>query len=220
MVDILSQGWADLRDAQVFALIESALPAWLQRQRWFGAKTRTIHSVRALGWVEIPAHTTGTPGNSLSSGFARASSIPAALFFVEIDYGDAAPDTYLLPLAFTGTADAGELITSRPESVIATFSTPSGTVVLHDASHREDLRLGLLAFIERNASLAISTAQTAGIWGRLDGRASSQFSQAQIPRNLTSRVGSAEQSNTSIIYGEDLILKDLPSPAAGRKPGC
>jgi maltose alpha-D-glucosyltransferase / alpha-amylase len=43
--------------------------------------------------------------------------------------------------------------------------------------------------------------------GRLDARASSAFTAGLADQRLTSRVGSAEQSNTSILYGDQLFLK-------------
>ena len=50
----LSQGWPGLLPRTGRALIESALPGWLQRQRWFGAKSSSIQSVSVLDWVELP----------------------------------------------------------------------------------------------------------------------------------------------------------------------
>ena len=51
---VLSQGWPGLLATHCLNLIEGALPGWLQRQRWFGAKSRTIQSARVLDWVELP----------------------------------------------------------------------------------------------------------------------------------------------------------------------
>jgi maltose alpha-D-glucosyltransferase/alpha-amylase len=43
--------------------------------------------------------------------------------------------------------------------------------------------------------------------GRLDARASSAFTAVSVEQRLPSRVGSAEQSNTSILFGSQLFLK-------------
>jgi maltose alpha-D-glucosyltransferase/alpha-amylase len=59
-------------------LIQELLPAYLVRQRWFGAKSRTISSVRILDWVELP-------------------NLPAAIVFIQITYAEGDPDTYQLP---------------------------------------------------------------------------------------------------------------------------
>ncbi len=52
--EVLSQGWQGLLATNCLDLLEGALPIWLQRQRWFGAKSRTIQTARVLDWVELP----------------------------------------------------------------------------------------------------------------------------------------------------------------------
>jgi maltose alpha-D-glucosyltransferase/alpha-amylase len=89
------------------------------------------------------------------------SSIPPALFYFEIGYGDSVCDTYQVPLAFSAGADADELTVRRPESILAMMPSPAASGVLHDATVREDLRQGLLGLIERNATVALSTTRVA-----------------------------------------------------------
>jgi len=45
----------DLLAGPGLSFIQERLPAYLVRQRWFGAKSRTIASARVLDWVELPA---------------------------------------------------------------------------------------------------------------------------------------------------------------------
>ena len=54
--------------------------------------------------------------------------------------------------------------------------------------------------------------------GHLEARSSSAFSNIQPSHHLSSRVGSAEQSNTSIIYGKQLILKLFRRLQPGENP--
>jgi maltose alpha-D-glucosyltransferase/alpha-amylase len=91
------------------------------------------------------------------------SSIPPALFYFEIGYGDSQSDTYQVPLAFSAGAEADALTAKSPESVLAMMPSPAGPGVLHDATVREDLRQGLLALIERNATVALSTTRIAAL---------------------------------------------------------
>jgi maltose alpha-D-glucosyltransferase/alpha-amylase len=313
--DLLTKGWPGLLAGHGLALLETALLAWLPRQRWFGAKARKIQSTRVLDWVELPAATEVDTTISASPDLPVADAIPPALFFVEIAYPDSPSDIYQIPLAFSTGADADDLTASRPQSILATFTSPAGLAVLHDATTCEDLRQGLLMLIEHNATLALSTTRTAALEvaaslnaaatgetadlledperatptpdaaasippaqdivskpsqlatdlpvapvaitaqpgeaatpplvdapahsasaqqlqprespsagepasrkGRLDARASIAFLDAHVSQRLSSRVGSAEQSNTSIIYGKQLILKLFRRLQPGENP--
>ncbi len=161
-LDLLTKGWAGFLAGHGVAVLETRLPEWLARQRWFGAKTRTIQSVRILEWVELPepiaANTEILPSRDLPAD----SSIPPALLYVEINYGDGC-DVYQVPLAFTTGADAEHIRSDRPLSILAELQTPAGSAVLHDATVREDTRQSLLTLIARNSSLGLSTLETAAI---------------------------------------------------------
>ncbi|QHN04281.1 maltose alpha-D-glucosyltransferase [Granulicella sp. WH15] len=162
-LDLLTKGWSGLLAGHGLALLQTTLPTWLPKQRWFGAKSRTIHSARVLEWAELPemvaANTAILPTNSIPA----ASTIPPALFYIEIGYADSATDTYQIPLAFSTGPDAAALIAEHPLTVLATLTTPTGQAVLHDATTREDLRQSLLTLIERNARLTLGTPQTAAL---------------------------------------------------------
>ena len=162
-LDLMTKGWAGFIAGHGLALLESVLPEWLARQRWFGAKTRRIHSVKVLDWAELPAAVAANTEILPAPELPPASSIPAALFYLEVGYGDSTCDVYQVPLAFT-TAEAAEQIRAdRPIAIIATLASPIGDGVLHDGTIREDLRQALLLLIERTASLELSTPQTAAI---------------------------------------------------------
>ncbi len=162
-LDLMTKGWAGFVTGHGLAILETALPAWLPRQRWFGAKTKKIQSVKVLDWAELPAPVAANTSILPSSDLPSASSIPPALFYFEIGYGDGLSDTYQVPLAFSAGADADELTAQHPESILAMMPSPAGSGVLHDATVREDLRQGLLALIERNATVALSTTRVAAL---------------------------------------------------------
>jgi maltose alpha-D-glucosyltransferase / alpha-amylase len=162
-LDLLTKGWSGWFAGHGLALLETALPVWLPRQRWFGAKTRAIHSIRLLDWIELPsavaANTTIFPASDLPAD----STVPPVLLFVEINYAQEGTDVYQLPLAFSTGTDTEKITASSPQSILATFTTPAGPAILHDASLREDVRQGLLTLIERNATLPLSTTRTAAL---------------------------------------------------------
>ncbi len=163
VLDLLTKGWPGFVTGHGLGVLECALPAWLPRQRWFGAKTRKIISARVIDWVELPSSVAANTLIPAAGDLPNASSIPAALFYFEIGYGDNFCDVYQIPLAFSSGAEADELTASRPQSIIALLPSPAGSGVLHDATVREDLRQGLLTLIERNATVAMSTTRAAAI---------------------------------------------------------
>ncbi len=162
-LDVLTKGWAGFMAGHGLAVLEASLPGWLPRQRWFGAKTRKIQTVKVLDWVELPAAVAANTAILPGADIPSTSSLPSALFYFEIGYGDNVSDVYQVPLAFSAGSAADELTAMHPQSVIALLSSPVGAVVLHDATTREDLRQGLLMLIERSASLRLSNTQTAAL---------------------------------------------------------
>ena len=162
-LDLLTKGWPGLMAGHGPALLESTLPLWLPRQRWFGAKTRTIQSVYVRNWVELPTATAANTTILPAKDSPSLSSVPAALFFVELTYTDGGTDTYQIPLAYSTGPEAEELATAQPLSVFATLSTPTGPTILHDATVREDVRQALLTLIARGTKLNLATKGTAAL---------------------------------------------------------
>src|SRR6202043_3728316 len=89
--------------------------------------------------------------------------------------------------------------------VLATVNPVSGgtalpAAVLYDATASEDFRQHLLTLMETSGDLPTAT-------GRLQAQRSAVFTEARGEGPLPARLGSAEQSNTSILYDGRLILK-------------
>ena len=252
--ETLGRGWAGLLTTHCRSAIESALPAWLPRQRWFGAKARQIQSARVVDWVEL----SGAPAAGAADP-SPGNPIPPALFFIEIQYADLGCDLYQLPLEISAGAEADEINATRPLSVLAALALPMGSAILHDATVAEEFRRAPLRLIAENATLMLLSAgagetpcgsqpgdegadstrtqppessparhhmqpresPSAGAEAKgsvIHARASSAFPHLDALQTLRSHVGSAEQSNTSIIYGNQLILKLFRRLQPGENP--
>jgi maltose alpha-D-glucosyltransferase / alpha-amylase len=192
IVDLLTHGIEHLLASPGSDLLQQLLITYLPHQRWFGAKSRTIKSVTVLDSAELPG-------------------LNAVLAFLQITYDDDTTNIYQLPLTIT-TGEAAETIrASDPASILATVTTSNGPAILHDAVTREDVRQAILQLIETNAQLSTRN-------GALVGRNSSAFVDARGTEPLPARTGSAEQSNTSILYDAKLILKLFRRLEPGENP--
>jgi maltose alpha-D-glucosyltransferase / alpha-amylase len=185
-------GIEDLLAGPTAAKLEERLIAYLPHQRWFGAKSRTLKNISVLDSAKLPG-------------------LDAALVFLQLIYDDNGTDVYQLPLAIAGGLHAQNARAVDSSTIISSVSTPAGPAILHDAVAEEAVRQAILNLIETNGQL-----RTRG--GFVRGQRSTAFSAARGEGPLPARTGSAEQSNTSILYGRKLILKLFRRLQPGENP--
>ena len=170
-------------------LQEVLLPRFLMAQRWFGAKARKIASTEV-------------------NDFAMVDELPAALVLVRVSYDDGAAESFLVPLAISRGPEAEALRTAFPDAVVATLHEGA---VLHDATTREDFRQALLHAVQHDLTVA-------GQHGEFKGARTGALSEAAAAEMLASRRGTAEQSNTSLLFGTRFILKLFRNVEVGENP--
>jgi maltose alpha-D-glucosyltransferase / alpha-amylase len=247
MLNLKTAGWSELLATNSLSVIEAAMPDWLTRQRWFGAKGRRIQSVRVSQWADLSTVAEPT-GPDLHLGESEVDLASEAILFVQVTYFEGEPDTYQIPLAIDVGYQADAIISERPEIILTTLTSSNGSAVLHDATVREDFRQIELKLIERSFTLPVKcikvpeshlsdlngggdTAPQDSLargsqsaegnlkpTATIKADASPAFRELEIRPSLRSRVGSAEQSNTSILYGNDLILKLFRRLQPGQNP--
>ena len=187
------------------ANLDSVLPAYIAKQRWFGGKSRTIRSTRIASTTSIDA-----------------SSLIA---LVEIIYTDNSTDLYQLPIALATEADAATLQTSTPNAVITTLDNAA----LIDASASPTFRAALLKTIvgeptnpgAPSSSMVSSSTKVGEPPQPSIPNVTASHSAALDPARLAdvpSRLASAEQSNTSILYDDLAILKIFRRVTNGENP--
>jgi maltose alpha-D-glucosyltransferase/alpha-amylase len=214
-----SEGINNILTGPGLNLLQQLLPNYLQRQRWFGAKSRTISAVNVLDSVPLPrggaakrkTNPADEAASSLPEGPASSAGSTCAIVFLELTYDDATIDTYQLPLCITSGDGVAQIRESAPGSIVATLNTPLGPAVLHDGTADEGFRQHLLSLIESNGDLPSAS-------GRVHAQKSAAFIDARGSEPLAARTGSAEQSNTSILYGGKLIMKLFRRLQPGENP--
>ena len=159
-------------------LLQELLPAYLQRQRWFGAKSRTIASVEVIDSAPIPR------GKGVAEDLASAAGSTCAFVFLQLTYDDGATDTYQLPLCISFGEAAARVRENAAGSIVATLNTQAGPAILHDGTADEAFRQRLLTLIERNGDLPSAN-------GRIRAQRSAAFAEARGSEALAARTGSA-----------------------------
>lgn len=174
-------------------LQETFLPKFLQTQRWFGAKSRTIKSVSITDSIPL-------------------DSLEAAILMLRIDYVESESDRYTLPVAYIAGEHADDLRTDSPQSIIASAQMGAAAGALVDGLYIEEVRQELL----RTVASEVSVATAAG--GTFTGKRSAAFAELRGEGDIPSRRGSAEQSNSSLLYNGKLILKVFRRLQEGENP--
>ncbi len=170
------------------------LPEFLPRQRWFGSKSRQIVSATVIDWCPFDDnHST------------------VAIVNIEFDRGGT--ENYVLALS-TLYDEAAELAKeSNPNAVVAAIRISNREGLLCDALIRESTCQALLFLISRDEVLQSKH-------GTIRGAASRLFPELAdgAKTDLTPRRSSAEQSNTSILFGDQLIMKCFRKQEFGPNP--
>ncbi len=180
-------------DQTTLARLESAqLLHFLGGRRWFGAKGRVFRSARVAGVAPL--------------GAAMGS---AAITRIEVEVDNGEPLHYQLPLIVRSRSGDGAPSPSTP--VLARVESGSESGLLIDAVDDQAFRLALARAFARGGSFGSGDLR----WV-IEPLANSDT--LALDRVTSTRVGSAEQSNSSIIIGEEAILKLFRRLEPGENP--
>ncbi len=170
-----------------WATLAEVLPDYFQRCRWFGGKSRGIKTAKVVEALPIPLN-------------------GATVYFtlVNISYIQGEPETYALPLAVASGEKGRGVQKDQPQSVVAHLTNHGQEGVLYEAVGEPGFCQTLLGSIERRRHFRGAAgevqASPTGVWRRLRGHPEAALSASLI---------NAEQTNTSIAYGDRFVLKIL-----------
>jgi maltose alpha-D-glucosyltransferase/alpha-amylase len=191
----VAREWAE-QDARVLEsretveqLVRSIPSEWLVRRRWFRAKAREV-----IG-VELDDHAVVAPEHGPRWIIA----------LVRVRFHEGESDLYVLPLSLRAPLDRGV-----EAECITRLSTAHGEVRLYEALVDRHTALSLLRVMREEAALPSTT-------GRFRGHRAGVLTHETGRLTPVKRM-SAEQSNTSIVFGERLILKLFRKLEAGTNP--
>jgi maltose alpha-D-glucosyltransferase / alpha-amylase len=170
------------------------LPAYLRQRRWFGGKARRVKSAHVGEVIRVP--------------WERSAAL---LCLVEVEYVEGEQETYAVPLAYATDRD-GALEARLPQALIARVEGPDGLGLLYDALYDPGFCQVMLQTIARRRRLK-------GEHGDLVGSQTRAFRDLYgAGMQLDVTPSQVEQSNSSVIFGERLVLKAFRRIEAGLNP--
>jgi maltose alpha-D-glucosyltransferase/alpha-amylase len=181
----LSAGWETLMEGKNRAQLERhVLPRYLKAQRWFGAKARVLETVSIRDWLLL-----------------LHEPNPAYLVSVRAYSSDGQYSIYAVPMELVAGESGQALVQADPKAVLAQVEGPAGTAVLIDATDDD-------AFCRRLLDLVAGGEELRTQSGKVRGIPTGAFAAARGEGDLGPvRRGSSEQSNTTLFFGERLLLK-------------
>lgn len=166
------------------AALEHALPAYFSGKRWFQGKARTIRDIELADSVRVPTH----------AGDMR-------LALVTVVYIEEPSELYVLPVAVARGPEAASILHGSPRAVVSELGERDAPSILFDALHDAAFRDALLG-------VANARRRLRGRSGELHGQGGSALRRASDGiLGAPSRVVSADQTNSSVIYGDQVFLK-------------
>ena len=171
------------------AELTKLLPGYLRGRRWFRSKARRIQSVVLHDAIPV----------------VMDNGPDARLAIFDVAYTEGEPERYVLPLALAPAEYADSLVRDAPQALLA-HVTPAGVDgarwMLYDALYDPRFARTLLDAVGARKRLSGRrgevTATPTKAYRKLRGGRDAQ---------LDAKVGRAEQSNTSVVFGDRLILK-------------
>jgi maltose alpha-D-glucosyltransferase/alpha-amylase len=192
--------WENILQGRARATLERILPAYFLICRWFGGKAQPIRSVKNVDTIPF-----------------SVDSVTAFLSTWEVQYTGGTPETYLLPLAFASGDRAFELRQANPQAVIAQLKVKEQNVetegILYDAMHNPQFCKSLLAAVGRGRRFKSDGTEVHALPSK-SFRPVAGDAEASLEPSLLK----AEQSNTSVTYGDRLIFKLFRRVTEGVNP--
>jgi maltose alpha-D-glucosyltransferase/alpha-amylase len=179
---LVGSSFDDILTSRRGAALAEVLAGYMTHRRWFQGKAKVMRGVTVTDTVPV-----------------QANGTDARLALLRVDYVEGDPETYLVPLGLAPSDHGSNL--DVPRADIADVGSDGRGRILFDAVSDRDFRAALLA-------LARGRKRIKGETGELIGTGSAELRRfAPLDGTGRSRLVSAEQTNSSIIYDDAVVLK-------------
>jgi maltose alpha-D-glucosyltransferase/alpha-amylase len=189
-----TEDWREIFTGRAQLTLESALPGFLRAQPWFPSRSKSMKQATIKEHFPLPL----------------PADAAAELVLVQVDYVDAAPEWYALPLAFaSGHAAAAR----HPAGVVeVTISALAAAGVVHEALGEPAFARAMLELMSRQETLppgegGAATARVSPLRPMLDG--------TPLPAPV---LHNPPGGNAAVIFGEKIVLKYFRRISPGLNP--
>ena len=186
-------GLQKLLTAPSKSAFEAILPTFLTQRRWFGGKNRKIRDVEIQEVVPIPV------------GESTVFMVALGVQYLESD-----PEIYTVPLSEAHGAEAERVLNELPQAVVARVKGDAPAVI-YDAMWDAQFCSALLGAMAKKQTFA-------GGDGKLNAIGLATLSEEVGDEIPVPTLSKAEQSNTSIVFGDRYILKVFRRVEQGVNP--
>ncbi|MBW7851881.1 MAG: maltose alpha-D-glucosyltransferase [Rhodospirillales bacterium] len=176
------------------ALETEVLPRFLRSQRWYADKNAGISSLEISRYADL-----------------RMGDGSWYLTMVMVRREDGRMRTYFLPVGVAWDQQGDEMTSGVPSAVVAMVRRGARMGAIYDATVDDDFALAMLEAIREERTVPGSEGSVS--FFRTKAIANLTFDVRPAVRRLT-----AEQSNTSVVIGDQAILKVLRRPEEGINP--
>ncbi|HUE70613.1 MAG TPA: maltose alpha-D-glucosyltransferase [Pirellulaceae bacterium] len=200
--------WRRILEGRARESLARLLPDWLGKRRWFSGKAKSIRSASIADVL---------PLDSIAATTGRGFTGEVALVVVQVEYVNDFPETYLLPVGFATERHAANLVGDNSPALLATLQVTAGddsaSGVLYDAFGEEGMGQVMLDMIGGRRRIP-------GRHGRLAGHPLRAYRalRGSPDDRLAVRALRVEQSNSTVIYGDRLLLKMFRRIEEGTNP--
>jgi maltose alpha-D-glucosyltransferase/alpha-amylase len=193
-------GWEELFRHGDRQWLADVLLSYIRLRRWFGGKARTVQRAALKHLMHLPCR-----------------SASAYVILLQLEYTEGEPEIYAVALACATGPRAQRILESSPHAAIARILVHGKPRkmegVLYDALYDRDFTSFLLQSITRGRRFKAGTGEVAA------------FSTPALHKRLMpaeplpeAAVPQLDQSNTSVVFGNKLILKFFRRIESGTNP--
>jgi maltose alpha-D-glucosyltransferase / alpha-amylase len=190
-----SRQWNQMNEAMRKSL-QNLLAEYIRKSRWFRGKAKKLRDLAVLDTIPV-----------------NNRDLTSYVLIIEIKYIEGKDEYYVIPLSlFTGEGLI-DLRYQYPEAVITQVKVDGQEGILFDGSYDTSFRDVLFRLIHQRSKARNAKGEITGLPGK---KFTSRVRKGELP--LSSRVLTAEQSNTSILYDNRFFFKLYRSPEEGNNP--